>query len=134
MQLASVSKLLTCSATSKSLMRSLLLNHLLFFPYFAKPVACELRSSAASSLKCNSRARWSKLRTAISLSPQLPAFPFPDLYREIGKRKRKLLSFSPHLLTLLRRRPQTTRPFNVRYRPLCITDHRDKYVRELLDK
>ena len=29
------------------------------------------------------------------MSPQLPAFPFPDLFREIGKRKRETLTFSP---------------------------------------
>ena len=29
------------------------------------------------------------------MSPQLPAFPFPDLFREVGKRKRETLTFSP---------------------------------------
>ena len=115
-------------------MRSLLLNHLLFFPYFAKPVACELRSFCSVLAEMQQQGKVVKTPNGYQLVSAAAGVSLSrSLYRD-REAETKLLSFSPHLLTLLRRRPQTTRPFNVRYRPLCITDHRDKYVRELLDK
>jgi hypothetical protein len=77
---------------SKSWRLSLLLKHLLSSQSFDEPVACAPKHSAISSLKCNNRERSSRLTTATSLSRQLTALPFPDLFRVIGKRKRE----APH--------------------------------------